>query len=93
MLEMLKDYSELTERLQEVRKVVTETPPSLTSRLGRAKDKLHGRIDPSMVQARPQLDQAVVSGEPCLIAATEAKFSLMSQARLERVWMTDEVFP
>jgi len=45
-----------------------------------------------MVEARSELNQAKASGDPCLTAAAEATFSLMSQIRLQHVRMTDRAF-
>lgn len=92
LLEKLRDYPDHIERLQEVLNIVAATPPSLIPRLERAIEALQGRLGTFMVEARRELNHAMASGDPSLIAAAEAKAGLMSQIRLKHVWMTDKVF-
>ncbi|WP_312237243.1 hypothetical protein [Stenotrophomonas sp.] len=92
LLEKLRDYPDHIERLQEVLNIVAATPPSLIPRLERAIEALQGRLGTFMAEARRELNQARSSGDPRLIAAAQAKASLMSQIRLKHVWMTDKVF-
>lgn len=90
--EQLRDHPVHINRLQEVLNVVATEPPSIIRRLERAIEALQGRLGTFMAEAGHELEQAKASGEPALIAAAEAKFSLMSQVRLKHVWISDEGF-
>jgi hypothetical protein len=72
--------------------IIAAAAPSVIPGLERAIEALQGQLGTFMVEARSELNQAKASGDPCLIAAAEATFSLMSQIRLQHAWMTDRAF-
>jgi len=88
--EMLKDYPEHIERLQERLIVVAEAPRSSVPRFELAVWALEGRLDTFISEARGELAAATASGDPAVIEKADAKERLMSQAAWKHVWIGDE---
>lgn len=88
--EMLKDYPEHIERLQEVLNTVVEKPSPLTPPFEVAIWVLESRLEAFIREAKAEVEALQASGDVEAIAQAEQKRRLMSQASWKHVWLTDE---
>lgn len=88
--EMLKDYPEHIERLQELLTAVAEEPRPYAPRIEVAVWALEDQLDAFKTEARKALVVAKASGDPGAIEKADAKARLMSQAAWKHVWIGDE---
>lgn len=87
--EMLKDYPEHVEQLQEALNGVMEKPPSAIPRFELAVWALEGRLETFNKEAREELRAAKASGDTALLARAEEKELLMSRVAWKHVWLGD----
>ncbi len=84
--EMLKDYPEHIDRLQEVLNYVIETSSAGVDPFDRAIWVLESRLGTFITEAREELKTAEASGDKEAISKADAKFQLMFNCRPSVVW-------
>lgn len=87
--EMLKDYPEHIERLQEVLNVIIQKPMYGTPPFERAIWLLEGRLETFIAEARAELKAAEASGDAEAIQQAKVKRSVMGTARANFGGMSD----
>jgi hypothetical protein len=88
--EMLTEYPEHIERLQEALNTVIEKPSKVTPPFEVAIWVLESRLGAFIAEAREQLKAAEVSGDAVAIAKADEKERLMSRASWKHVWLSDD---
>lgn len=88
--EMLKDYPEHVERLQEALNRLLEKRMSGAAPFERAIWLLEGRLETFAHEAQEEMQVAQSGGDVAAIAKAEAKEKLMSQACWKHVWVSDD---
>ncbi len=88
--EMLKDYPEHIDRLQERLTAVAEEPRPYAPRFEVAVWALEDQLDAFHNKAMAELATAKASGDPEAIEKADAKERLMSQAAWKHVWIGDD---
>lgn len=88
--EMLKDYPEHIERLQERLIAVAEEPRPYAPRFEVAVWALEDQLDAFHNEAMTELEAAKASGDPEAIERADAKERLISQAAWKHVWVGDK---
>jgi len=89
--EVLKDYPEHIERLQEALNRSAERSRQVSLMpFDDAISALEGRLATFIMEARDELASAESSGDAKAIAAATEKERLMLKARLQRQWIGDE---
>ncbi|MFZ5662646.1 MAG: hypothetical protein ACOY9B_08065 [Pseudomonadota bacterium] len=78
--EMLKDYPDLIERLQQALNTVTDKPSKVTPPFEVAIWMLEGGLATFIAEAREELEAAEASGDPDQIARAKSKLDLMFSA-------------
>lgn len=81
--DMLNDYPELIDRLQESLKYVAGRPPSATPLFERAVWILEDALDAFAVEARAELRAAEQNGDPGAIAQAKRKRVAVGSARAD----------
>lgn len=84
--EMLKDYPDHIERLQEDLVLVIEHPSAVTPHFERAIWILEGRLETFISEARHELEAAEVGGDAEAIAKADRKLELMFGCRSSSTW-------
>ncbi len=87
--DMLKDYPEHIERLQEVLNTMLTKPSHGVDPFDRAIWKLEGRLETFISEARGELKAAEAIGDPAVIELAKAKKFVMGSARLNMGGMPD----
>lgn len=87
--EMLADYPEHMQRLQEALNTVVETPSKVTPPLEAAIWALESRLGAFVAEARKRLRTAVESGDADAISSATEQELLMSRARSVNGGMSD----
>lgn len=91
--EMLSDYPELIERLQEVLNLsAAKSRRSPLMPLDDAIDSLDNRLEKFASEAMDELRAAEASGNSDRIARATVKEKLLSRARHKRIWIRDVEF-
>lgn len=90
--EMLKDYPEHIERLQEVLNKVVEKPSAATPPFEVAIWMLEGALEEFTSKARDELEAAEANGDSAVIARAEDKRLLMGQARHQGIYAVDDLW-
>ncbi|MBL8262335.1 MAG: hypothetical protein JNM58_07920 [Xanthomonadaceae bacterium] len=88
--EMLKDYPEHIERLQESLNTVVDQPSKGTPPFEVAIWVLESRLGAFVMEARKELKDAQTTGNGDAISQADAKERLMSRASWKHVWLTDQ---
>lgn len=88
--EMLQDYPEHVDRLQEALNTVIEKPSPLTPLFEAAVWALEGRLESFYREARREFEEAKTNGDTEFIAKADEKQRLMTKACWKHVWLTDE---
>ena len=89
--EMLKDYPELVERLQENLNQIVRTPSSVTSPFERAIWILEDTLGSFITKARDELRTADESGTEEEVARAREKLNLMLDCRSPTSWGDDNL--
>lgn len=93
LMEMLSDYPELIDRLQEVLNLSAERSKRIPLMpLDDAIDSLENRLEKFASDALDELRAAERSGDADLIRHATEKEKLLSRARHKRLWFTDVEF-
>ena len=88
--EMLKEYPEHVERLQEALNRLLEKRMPGAAPFERAIWLLEGRLETFAHEAHEEMQVAQSGGDVEVIAKAEAKEKLMSQACWKHIWISDE---
>lgn len=88
--EMLKDYPQHIERLQEALDYVTQTSSAGVDPFERATWALESRLGKFVIEAREEVEAAEASGDAAAIERAKEKESLMSRASWKHVWRSDD---
>ncbi|MGO1002762.1 hypothetical protein [Lysobacter sp. CA196] len=90
LTEMLKDYPEHLDRLQETLNQVAEEPPSVSTKFEVVTWMLQGQLEEFFREARAELEAAQATEDGDAVARAREKGRLMSQACWKHIWIGDE---
>jgi len=90
--EMLKDYPEHIERLQEVLNHVVETSSAGVSPFDRAIWVLEARLETFISEARDELEAAEASADTGAIDRAKIKLKTIGPAKFKHNWGDDNLF-